>query len=110
MALAREILDDLPEQRFQENTARELDKQKNSGTVSGCISGDKVKIGENSWRVSHGLGVEPKGFVIIAQGTSSSLKAEMSNMTTDTVEISFTSVLDGVDIPADPTSFTLFLY
>ena len=101
MGLAREILEDLPTQRLQSNVEKALKEQQNTGTVQGCISGDKVKIADNTWRVYHGLGVEPKGFIIIDQGSTSSIKATMTNMTVETVEMKFDS---------DPTSFTLFLY
>jgi magnesium-transporting ATPase (P-type) len=99
--MAREILDALSDQRFQENVSREFDKTNSSGITVGCISGDKVEIAENVWRVSHALGVEPKGFIIIAQGSTTSIKAEMGNSKVDTVEIKFAT---------NPTSFTLFLY
>lgn len=101
MRLAREVLDDLPTQRLQSNIEKAFNEQRNSGITAGCISGEKVLVEENFWRVYHGLGVEPKGFMIIAQGSTSSIKAEMSNMTLDTVDIRFST---------DPTSFTLFLY
>ena len=99
--LSLEILDDLDSQRFQQNVAREFSKQQNTGIIKGCISGDKVLIGEFKWRVSHRLGVEAKGFIIIEQGSTSSLVCEMTNMTTTTSEITFSG---------DPTSFTLFFY
>lgn len=99
--MALEVLDNLDVQRLQGNISREFDKQNNSGTISGCINGDKVVIADLTWRVSHSLGREAIGFVIIAQGTTSSIICSMSNMTLNDSEIKFS---------ADPVSFTLFFY
>lgn len=101
MGIAKEITDSLDTMRIQQNVDREFKKQASTGITSGCISGDKVSIGEFVWRVYHSLGREPIGFIIMEQGSTTSLKAEMSNMNLETVEIKFS---------ADPTSFTLFFY
>ena len=101
MGLSREVLEDLSTERFQENVARELSRQSKSKALTGCISGEKTLIAENKWRVYHSLGIEPSGFVIIAQGSSSSILAKMENVTSENVEISFNT---------DPTSFTLFFF
>lgn len=99
--MSQEILDDLSNQRFQNNVSREFDKQKNTGIVEGCISGDKVAVAPNSWRVNHSLGREPIGFILMAQGSTTSIVAKMTNMTATTADISFSE---------DPTSFTAFFY
>ena len=99
--MSQEILETLEEQRFQSNVSREFSKQSKAGVTKGCISGDKVLLSEYKWRVSHALGVEPIGFFIMEQGSTTSIICEMTNMTTTTAEIKFS---------ADPTSFTLFFY
>ena len=99
--MSQEILETLEEQRFQDNVSKEFSRQNKTGITKGCISSDKVLLGENKWRVNHSLGVEPIGFIIIEQGSASSLVCEMTNMTTTTAEIKFSG---------DPTSFTLFFY
>lgn len=99
--MALEILKETSDQRFQQNVSREFQDLRNSGTTSGCISGEKVLISELTWRVSHNLGREAVGFIIIAQGSTTSILCEMSNMTKNDSQIKFSG---------DPTSFTLFFY
>lgn len=86
---------------LQNSVKRSIDGINNNGIVAGCVGGAALKIAENSWRVSHSLGVEPIGFIIIDQGSTSSVKAKMTEMKTTDVVVTFSE---------DPTSFKIFLY
>lgn len=97
--LPREYLEDLSDQRFQENVARKFNQDGNTEPI-GCLGGTQTSLGNNSWRVQHSLGTEPRKFVLTAQGSSSSIKVKMTNITAQTVDLVFDS---------DPTSFTVFL-
>jgi hypothetical protein len=98
--LAREYVDDISVSRMQENISRKFSQDDNAESSS-CIGGSQTSLGNNSWRVAHGLKREPKGFVIIAQGSSTSIFAKMVNVGSTTADIVFES---------DPTSFSVSFF
>lgn len=98
--LPREYVEDPSVSRMQENIARKFN-QDSGGEVSGCLGGTQTSLGNFSWRVEHGLKKEPKGFVLLSQGSSSSILAKMVNAGGTTADIVFES---------DPSSFTVFFY
>jgi hypothetical protein len=98
MGFIREILSDLPTQRFQENVARSVDKKKE---FTGCIGSAPVDLGNNTFSIKHELGREASGFIILTQATASSIKASLVKSDGTSVNISFAKA---------PGAFTVFLY
>jgi hypothetical protein len=97
---AREVLDDLPTQRLQENTAKAFSKMENA-LFEGCVGGTPSDEGNLSFKIEHSLGKEPKGYVITEQATASSIKSSLAQSTGTFVVIKFES---------SPGAFKVFLY
>lgn len=101
-SLPREVLDLLEVSRLQENVGRKFSQmEKGNDDVSACLGGSQTNLGNNSFKVAHSLGREPKGFIIIDQGSTSSIKARMTNPNGTDATITFDS---------DPTSFKVSFY
>lgn len=99
--LPLEKVDDLGVQRMQSNISRKFNQDKKSGDgFKGCLGGTQTSLGNNSYKISHSLGDTPKGFVIISQSVSGSIKATMINPTASEVTITFDS---------SPGTFQIFL-
>lgn len=98
MGFVREVLSDLSTQRFQENVARTVDKKTE---FSGCMGSTPTDLGNNTFNIKHELGENPTGFIILTQGTASSIKARMVKSEGTSVTISFARA---------PGAFTVFLY
>lgn len=98
MGFVREILDDLPTQRLQENVARQFSKGESAS--QGCIGGTQTNLGNFSYQIDHSLGKIPKEFIIVDQSVATSILAELVASTGTNVTIKFS---------ADPGTFKVFL-